>query len=236
MLTEQDILLTGGYHVSGGWYCLQTLDSKYKLCGMLKVNRELKYKMATKKYPTQDVLHKTFTYDPDGFLLWDTEEVPRLRGKRAGYYCYSRGYWVIIFKKQVYYAHVMIYIFHNGHIKDVGDSYCVVDHINRNPSDNTIQNLRIATCAQNIVNSKTQSNNKLGLKGVFFDAQCKKFRVQIKNPITKKRECLGDFKNKYEAYHTYITKHKEYYLEFSPSIELSEENRIGYSEWLTENT
>src|SRR5579859_6186486 len=44
-----------------------------------------------------------------------------------------------------------------------------VDHINRNPLDNRIQNLRVATKSENMRNRPKQSNNKSGYKGVHFD-------------------------------------------------------------------
>lgn len=42
----------------------------------------------------------------------------------------------------------------------------IVDHINRDRSDNRLQNLRVATKSQNAMNSKISSRNKYGCKGV----------------------------------------------------------------------
>ena len=49
-----------------------------------------------------------------------------------------------------------------------------IDHINRDPSDNRICNLRAATKSQNGANRVALSNNKTGIKGCYF--------VKSKNP------------------------------------------------------
>lgn len=43
---------------------------------------------------------------------------------------------------------------------------CQIDHINRNPADNRIANLRLASPGQNKANFGTYRNNKLGIKNV----------------------------------------------------------------------
>lgn len=55
-----------------------------------------------------------------------------------------------------------------------------VDHINRNKLDNRRANLRKATHAQNICNSRFRSNNTSGYRGVYFCKQTKRWRAQIR--------------------------------------------------------
>src|SRR4051794_35927015 len=45
----------------------------------------------------------------------------------------------------------------------------VVDHINRDPSDNRRENLRCVTRRQNTLNRRLNSNNKSGYKGVSWN-------------------------------------------------------------------
>jgi len=44
-----------------------------------------------------------------------------------------------------------------------------IDHINGNPSDNRITNLRYATTSQNNSNARLYTNNSSGIKGVHFN-------------------------------------------------------------------
>ena len=55
----------------------------------------------------------------------------------------------------------------------------VVDHIDRNPLNNTRRNLRVVTQSQNIFNAKLPSTNTSGVKGVFWDASATRWRVKV---------------------------------------------------------
>lgn len=68
-----------------------------------------------------------------------------------------------------------------------------IDHINRNPSDNRISNLREATQSQNKANCRTYRNNRLGLKNIRlrggqYEVRCSK---DGKTHQFGKYPCLG---------------------------------------------
>ena len=73
-------------------------------------------------------------------------------------------------------VHVQVWEAHNGKVPDG----MVVDHINGDIHDNRIENLRLATVAQNICNSKRSVANKTGLKGLSWDASRQVFRGAIR--------------------------------------------------------
>lgn len=73
----------------------------------------------------------------------------------------------------------------------------VVDHIDRNGSNNQKANLRQATNAQNCANREKNSNNTSGYKGVFWKAANKKWQAAIQ--INRRLKHLGYFDCKESA-------------------------------------
>jgi hypothetical protein len=65
----------------------------------------------------------------------------------------------------------------------------VVDHLNGNTLDNRLDNLRICTQAQNLLNRKMQTNNTSGIPGVYFSGGV--WRARIRSG--KSRIYLGSF-------------------------------------------
>lgn len=74
-----------------------------------------------------------------------------------------------------------------------------VDHANGDRLDNRRANLRIATHAENMRNSKLRSHNKLGVKGVCWDGRS--FRARIR--VDGRQRWLGRFKTVEAAHAAY---------------------------------
>jgi hypothetical protein len=72
-------------------------------------------------------------------------------------------------------AHRVIWKMFNGEIPPKMD----IDHINGNPWDNRLQNLRLATRSQNSHNSRKSSRNTSGYKGVSWFPPTKRWTAQI---------------------------------------------------------
>lgn len=72
-----------------------------------------------------------------------------------------------------------------------------VDHIDNNPLNNTLNNLRISTKSQNQMNHELQSNNTSGFTGVVWNNQKNKWEARIK--YKNVNISLGRYVNKCDA-------------------------------------
>lgn len=88
----------------------------------------------------------------------------------------------------------------------------IVDHIDRNPSNNKWLNLREAAHQENMFNRKKHSNNKSGYKGVYWHKTKKKWRARC--VAYKKQYDLGLFDDKEHAAKAYENFAKEKHGEF----------------------
>lgn len=87
-----------------------------------------------------------------------------------------------------------------------------VDHINHVPRDNRKNNLRVIEHYQNIIYSKTYSNNTSGRKGVYWDKSRNKWMAAI--TFNKKTINLGRFDTFEEAKTARINAEKNIHKEF----------------------
>jgi hypothetical protein len=91
----------------------------------------------------------------------------------------------------------------------------MIDHINQNPKDNRICNLRIASKSQNAANiSKAPITNKTGYKNVSFNKKTNKYVSYITS--NSKRHHLGLFETPELAYNAYILASVKYNGEYLP--------------------
>tara|TARA_B110000858_G_scaffold143389_1_gene162838 strand:- start:172 stop:570 length:399 start_codon:yes stop_codon:yes gene_type:complete len=88
-----------------------------------------------------------------------------------------------------------------------------IDHINGDILDNRVENLRIATYAENQWNAKKRVDNTSGVKGVCWKKNLNKWYAQIKH--NKELLYLGVFKDKKEAEKVVRKKREELHGEFA---------------------
>ena len=88
-----------------------------------------------------------------------------------------------------------------------------LDHINGEPSDNRITNLRLATESQNKANRRRSKRNSTGFKGVSFRKRDHIYSAQIRKD--KKTMWLGSYKSPEEAHRAYAKAAKEMHGEFA---------------------
>jgi hypothetical protein len=90
-----------------------------------------------------------------------------------------------------------------------------VDHINANPLDNRLENLRLCTVTQNAQNRKIRADSKHGLKGVTFMAKENRWRARI--TVSGKRISLGRFDTISDAAQAYVEAAIKYFGSFARS-------------------
>lgn len=94
--------------------------------------------------------------------IWNTQNAGVVAGARdTGKTGQPRAI-VVMLRPRLYLAHRIIWEMLHGEIPNG----FVIDHINGNPWDNRLANLRLATRAENNRNRRMSTNNASGLKGV----------------------------------------------------------------------
>lgn len=161
----------------------------------------------TKELPSLEYIKECLIYDSvSGDLTWKKRPLEhfsslkrrdhwndRFSGKLAGHIV-PLGYRRIKFSGVHVLAHRIIWLLEKG---DWPPDHLVVDHIDRNPRNNKIENLRLASCSQNIYNSKLNKRSKSGFKNVKFNKRDGKWWATIS--ANRHQRLLGRFSSKEEA-------------------------------------
>jgi len=138
---------------------------------------------------TQDLL-KEFFYYKDGFLHTRKSRQGVWQDKKCSLVA-NNGYIYIRFQNKMYLAHRLIFLYHHGYLPKV------IDHVDRNRTNNCIENLREATVAQNLWNAKKPITNTTGVKGVWYDKARNKWYAEFKT--NAKKNYVGRFDTLEEA-------------------------------------
>lgn len=162
----------------------------------------------------QRELKQYLEYNPiTGVFVWKIRRNGRVRaGQQAGMIG-PRGYRVITLNRKIYREHRLAWLYMYGVWPTI------IDHINRNPIDNRIENLREVTRSQNQQNRAQDPRNTSGARGVTWSKHSKKWRAQIR--INRKTIYLGYFDVVEDAARAYAAAAKKYHTH-NPVVERAE--------------
>lgn len=137
-----------------------------------------------------NLFKETFEYR-NGDLYHKVARANAIVGTKAGCLNTANGYISVSIYGMIFNAHVIIFAIHHGYIPEM------VDHIDRDKTNNHIDNLRAATKTINAINTGINNNNTSGTKGVYFNKRDNVWFAAIK--VNYKQIHLGQFKNKEDA-------------------------------------
>lgn len=154
---------------------------------------------------------RLFDYDPlTGFVYWKIGNGRSVNaGDRAGALDRSSGYRTIGYRGRQYREHRIIWLLVYGVWPPMD-----IDHINRDRSCNRVDNLRLATPAENSRNRTVSSVSRSGVPGVYWSAEHKKWKSQI--TVGGKRKFLGLHSSLDKARQVRVAAEAELFGSFSP--------------------
>jgi len=127
----------------------------------------------------------------DGDLYWKkilSNRVPK-GSKVSG--VNSLGYLRVRIDGECYMAHKVVWLYHYGYLPEM------LDHIDGDPGNNRIENLRLCTKTTNGYNAKLSKRNSTGLKGLTWNKVNKNWRCGFH--ANGERVEVGSFMDKDEA-------------------------------------
>lgn len=140
-----------------------------------------------------------FTYDPSSpsALRW---KVPLCRAHKPGAVAgslYDSGYYIVRINKKNFRVHQLVLIL-NEIFPEKDQSE--VDHIDRNPANNTVSNLRWTNRSGNLANRGALGSVKLR----YVHKNRGKYMGQYTHPVSKRQLFVGRYLTAQEAHHQTI--------------------------------
>ena len=152
---------------------------------------------------TAEEARQLFSYNPDTGQLFRGGKTLREITCRDRY-----GYIVLGVRYKTIRAHRLVWLLHYGKWP-----VNFIDHVNGNPSDNRIENLREASYAENNRNRSINRKNTSGFKGVTYDKSRRNWTAKI--TVGNKTSNLGRFPTPEEAHSAYCAAARKLHGEFA---------------------
>lgn len=134
---------------------------------------------------TADRARELLSYSHEtGALTWRVNRSSAKAGNVAGR-INEDGYYRVKIDRVEHYAHRVIWLMVHGEFPAEE-----IDHVNRDPADNRLDNLRPATRAENSFNRGVQSSSKSGIKGVHWNKSSRSWLAILRGKY------LGSFPSK----------------------------------------
>jgi hypothetical protein len=122
---------------------------------------------------TQAQVHELFSY-ADGKLYWRKKTAKKtVVGEEVGTFRKTDGYRQVMVARCIYRVHRLIFLYHHGWTPEI------IDHADRNPSNNRVENLRGATRVENAYNCNLRPDNTSGVKGVTWCKNKRKWVARV---------------------------------------------------------
>ncbi len=165
----------------------------------------------SEKRVTADRLRELLSYDPStGLFTWLLSTGNRAPvGAVAG--SVGKGYVDIRIDQRLYKAHRLAWLYMTGEWPEQQ-----IDHRDLNRANNRWDNLRVATNSQNHANTRAQSNNRSGFKGVSWSKAANKWMAQIVRD--RCHTYLGLFDTPEDAHAAYCVAAERLFGEFARAV------------------
>ena len=168
---------------------------------------------AARPLPPIHELRRRLAYRSDGVLIWKQPHGKRTKpGQKAGTIGH-KGYLYLKLDYRKLSCHRVIWAI----VKREDPMSLSIDHINGDPSDNRIENLRKATHRQNL-------SNRRGVKGYSFYEKRQKWQARIIS--NGKHSFLGYFDTKEQAREAYLRAKEKLHGDFMPDYMKKELGQI----------
>lgn len=137
------------------------------------------------KHITQQRLLELFDYK-QGLLIWKNDRGKINKAGDVAGQIHPKGYRSICVDSKSYLAHRLIFLMYKGYLP------MFIDHKYGKYVGDYLWNLRDCTRVENQRNMKISNINTTGVKGVYWNKQNKKWKVQVRTKIGRYFGCYKD--------------------------------------------